>query len=628
MNVLITGGTGFIGSRLALTCWQRGDSVVVLGQENNPAESQNRTLVEAAGAKVILASVMERERLFELLQGIDCVYHLAAAQHEANVPDQRFWDVNVTGTRNVLEASVNAGVKRVVHGSTIGVYGLPANGPINENSPLTPDNIYGVTKLEGERVVLSFAEKIPIVIIRISETYGPGDRRLLKLFRAIEKKAFFLIGTGQNVHHPIFINDLIEGFLLAASAEAAPGRIFVLTGREALTTKDMVNGIATEVDSRIPRLRAPLPAFLLAAVALENLCRPLGIQPPLHRRRLDFFRKSFTFSCKDAFQYCGFRPKHTFESGVRETAKWYRQMGYLQSRPHQPTSSESTVPGSTISPTNLVHDNPGPFQEIDHRPENMGHAHAEGWKVKTEVEPQTRLTAKVEPFDSFWEGPEDVEKGYRSFSKFYKHNYLKHIPERRDSRILVISCGPGYFVNLLRQEGYSRVLGIDSYPAKIEHAIRMGLNCIVGHAFDFLEKNLEPFDVIFAEQEINHLTKDEILRFLQLCWNNLTDGGTLILHSLNGANPITGAEALAQNFDHYNTFTEYSLRQILEYSIFHDVKVIPLNLYVFYKNPLNYVAIVWDWINTCIFRLNFKLYGKFNRIFTKKIGAVCKKRLL
>jgi len=245
--------------------------------------------------------------------------------------------------------------------------------------------------------------------------------------------------------------------------------------------------------------------------------------------------------------------------------------------------------------------------------------------VRSILDRQTELTAKLEPFDSFWEGPEDIVKGYASFYAFYQHNYLQYIPQDRTSRILVISCGPGYFVNLLSSKQYHSVLGIDSYPEKVDYAIKRGLNCIVTHAFDFLHENHDPYDVIFVEQEINHLTKDEMLQFLRLCWDNLKVDGTLLLHSLNGANPITGAEALAQNFDHYNTFTEYSLRQALEYSKFRDIKVIPLNLYVFYTNPLNYIAILLDRINTLIFRFNFKLYGKFNRIFTKKIGAICRK---
>jgi SAM-dependent methyltransferase len=238
---------------------------------------------------------------------------------------------------------------------------------------------------------------------------------------------------------------------------------------------------------------------------------------------------------------------------------------------------------------------------------------------------KTSLTAKIEPFDSFWEAPEDIEKGYSSFSKFYRGNYLKYINTNKQSRILIISCGPGYFVNLLTEEGYTNVLGIDSFPEKVKYAQQRNLNCRVEEAFPFLEHNKEPYDVIFCEQELNHLTKEEILSFLKLCRDNLHENGVLIVHGLNGANPLTGAEALAQNFDHYNTFTEYTLRQILQYSNFEGIKIIPLNLYVFYLNPLNYILIAVDSLYTLFFRFSFMLYGKSNRIFTKKIAAVCRK---
>ena len=237
-----------------------------------------------------------------------------------------------------------------------------------------------------------------------------------------------------------------------------------------------------------------------------------------------------------------------------------------------------------------------------------------------------RLTANLEPFDSFWEAPKDVEKGFDSFGKFYRHNYLRHLPGNREAKIIVISCGYGYFVHLLKTAGYTAVSGIDSDPEKVRIAREKGLNCAVESAFAFLETAPGPYDAIVAEQEINHLTKEEILHFLDLCRRNLVDGGTLLVHSLNGANPVTGSEALAQNFDHYNTFTEYSLRQVLEHSGFREVNVFPLNLYVFYGNPLNYVALLADRINTLIFRVNFILYGKHNRLFTKKIAAVGKKK--
>ncbi len=238
------------------------------------------------------------------------------------------------------------------------------------------------------------------------------------------------------------------------------------------------------------------------------------------------------------------------------------------------------------------------------------------------------LSAQIEAFDTFWEGPEEVEKGYRTLYQFYKVNYLKYMPQNKDVRTLVISCGPGYFVDMLNRNGYKNVIGIDSDKEKISHGVKRGLNLIADRAFEFLQSNIEAngekFDVIIAEQEINHLTKTELLDFLQLCKMNLVKGGTLMVHCINGANPITGSEGLSQNFDHYFTFTEYSLKQALEHSKFNSIKVFPLNLYVFYKNPLNYVALLLDKSFSLFFRAYFILVGKSNKIFTKKIAAVCK----
>jgi dihydroflavonol-4-reductase len=328
LNVLITGGTGFIGSRLGLRCLADGHSVRVLGQENTPAESFNRKIVEDRGGKVILESVTNMHGLSELFQGVDVVFHLAAVQHEMNVPDQKFWDVNVTGTKNILEASIRAGVKRFVHGSTIGVYGK-TEGVIDEQTPCMPDNIYGVTKFEGEKLVLSYCDRIPVVVIRIPEVYGPGDRRLLKLFKAIRRNAFVVIGPGENLHHLIYIDDLVEGLLQSAVHPAVAGRLFLLAGIEPVTTNQMVAAISHHLGASPPRFHAPMFPFLFAAIVLEKTLRPLGVQPPLHRRRLDFFRKSFTLSTQLAKQAFGFSPKEDFLQGALKTANWYEEMGYL-----------------------------------------------------------------------------------------------------------------------------------------------------------------------------------------------------------------------------------------------------------------------------------------------------------
>ncbi len=596
LTTLITGGTGFIGSRLALACVERGEDVRIFAQRNTPAERQNCQQLEQHGITIVEGSVTDPGAVARACDGVDIIYHLAAAQHEANVPDKHYYDVNVEGTRNMLEAAVKRGVSRFVHGSTIGVYGINKNGPVRDNSPLQPDNIYGITKLEGEKVVHEFFDKLPIIIVRISETYGPGDRRLLKLFNGIQKGRFFHIGDGQNLHHVVYIDDLLEGLRLAATEQAAVGNTFVLAGPKAVTTEEMIRCICYAAKVSVPRLRVPLAPLMATAVVMEGVMRPLGVQPPLHTRRMNFFVKSFQFSCDDARRLLGYEPRVGIEEGIRRTHEWYQQMNLLRSRGNQPDRAAGSQ---------------RPAETNQHR--------------QADIPNTISLSARLERFDSFWEGPEDIEKGYRTLGQFYRVNYLKHVPANRDSRILVISCGPGYFVNLLNEEGYTNVIGIDSHPEKIAHAIHHGLNCKADTAFEHVQNVSEPYDVVICEQELNHLTKDEMVAFLQLVWSKLNNGGTLICHGLNGANPIVGAETLAQNFDHFNTFTAYSLRQVLEYTGFKDICVFGLHLYVFYKNPMNYVAWAVSSALNVLFRALFVIYGKSNRIFTKKIAAVATK---
>lgn len=327
-RVLITGGTGFIGSRLALHRRRAGQEVVVLGQTNTPAEEDNKRLLEQEGIEVDLVAMDDQDRLAGHVKGVELVYHLAAAQHETKVPDRHFREVNVEGTRRLLEICAKNGVRRFVHGSTIGVYGSP-EGVIDESTKTDPDNIYGMTKLEGERLVFSYKDRLSVVAIRISETYGPGDRRLLKLFRAIDKGMFFMIGSGRNLHHLVYIDDLIAGMVLAAEVEEARGEVFLLAGPRPSSTREMADTIAAALGKSVPAWRLPLSPFTAAACVFEKVLPPLGIQPPLHRRRLDFFKKSFTLSNGKAARILGYTPQVTFDAGAAATASWYREQGLL-----------------------------------------------------------------------------------------------------------------------------------------------------------------------------------------------------------------------------------------------------------------------------------------------------------
>jgi SAM-dependent methyltransferase len=222
-------------------------------------------------------------------------------------------------------------------------------------------------------------------------------------------------------------------------------------------------------------------------------------------------------------------------------------------------------------------------------------------------------------------GAQDIEAGYSSFAAYYRANYLEHLPSDRNARILVVSCGPGYLVNVLAQAGYKSVVGIDSDPTKVEHARRHGLPCEVAEAFGYLERSRGEFDVIIPEQELNHLTHQETIDFLQLCHAALRPGGRVIVYAMNGANPLVGAENLAHNIDHFYLVTEYSLTQLLELGGFRQVQPFALKLYVFWKNPLNYVGLAVTAVLELAMRVIFMLYGKKVRVLSKKVAALAVK---
>jgi len=236
------------------------------------------------------------------------------------------------------------------------------------------------------------------------------------------------------------------------------------------------------------------------------------------------------------------------------------------------------------------------------------------------------LAARLEPFDSYWQAPANVESGYKSFSAYYRANYLPHVPTDRKAQILVISCGPGYLVNLLAQSGYQNVLGIDSDGGKVEHARRRSLPCEVAQVFPFLARHQTgEYDCIIPEQELNHLTIDETIAFLDLCRGALRPGGRIIVYAMNGANPLVGSENLAHNIDHFYNVTEYSIGQLLQLGGFQNVQPFALKLYVFWKNPLNYVGLIATSLMEAAMRVIFTLYGKKVRILSKKIAAVAER---
>jgi len=233
-----------------------------------------------------------------------------------------------------------------------------------------------------------------------------------------------------------------------------------------------------------------------------------------------------------------------------------------------------------------------------------------------------RLKGEIHPWTTFCEGLPDIEKGFGYYDRLYRHNYAALLPEDRAASVLVASAGVGYFMKFLKDQGYENVTGVDSDEHKVDYAKGKGFPVVRENVFDFLEETDRRFDLIFAEQEINHLTKRELVVFLTRARKRLADGGRLILNCTNYANPLTAIDHLAHNFNHYSGYTDNSLTQVLGYCGFGEISCHPLDNYVFFANPLNWVAKGVTGLFSLWFKAAYKMYGKAGHIFTKRMIAV------
>jgi nucleoside-diphosphate-sugar epimerase len=265
------------------------------------------------------------------VEGADAVLHVAAVYRTAGHSDSYYRDVNVGGTERLLEAAASAGVRRFVHTSTVGVHGHVATPPADESAPFAPGDVYQETKAEAERLALSFGERrgLPVTVVRPGAIYGPGETRLLKLFRAIARGRYAIVGDGRPFYHPVYIDDLVSGFLLALVRPEAVGQSFIIAGPRYVSQRDLADAIARHTGGRVLPFRVPAAPLQWAGALCEAICVPFGVEPPLHRRRIDFWTKSRAFSIDKARRVLGYDPKVDLEDGIGRTVAWYRQAGWL-----------------------------------------------------------------------------------------------------------------------------------------------------------------------------------------------------------------------------------------------------------------------------------------------------------
>jgi nucleoside-diphosphate-sugar epimerase len=330
LKVLVTGATGFTGGHLAQYLLARGHTVRALVRPRSRAKFDASPL-PATGVAAVDGDLTDAAALNRAAAGVDVVYHIAATYREAGQPESAYRAINVEGTRNVLEAARAGGARRVVHCSTGGVHGHIAHPPANEDAPFNPGDVYQATKLEAEKLARAFGDRtgFDVVVARPIGIYGPGDTRFLRMFRGLARGKFPMIGSGTPFYHLTYIDDLVEGFRLCGTVPAAAGRTYILAGPRYTTLEQLVEMVAKELDVPPPRVHLPVWPFWTAGLLCEIVCVPLRVEPPIFRRRVDFYTKSRAFDTTRARTELGFAPKVDLEEGIKKTADWYRSEGLL-----------------------------------------------------------------------------------------------------------------------------------------------------------------------------------------------------------------------------------------------------------------------------------------------------------
>lgn len=315
MKALITGATGFIGSHLAGALINKGFEVACLVR--NPS---NLKFIEGMNVSIIKGDCTDRESLSDAVRGIDYVFHLAGLTKACSEED--YFNSNVKGTENIVQAVIekNQGIKRFVYMSSLAAAGPSYDGrPIKEDSEPIPVSVYGRTKLEGEKIVLSNKNIIPVTVIRPPAVYGPRDRDLLIFFKMV--KSGLIPYWGKCYYSFIYVEDLINGIILSALSTDAEGEVFFVSDGSVYSNDDIIEEISDALQKRpirlsVPKFFMPMLGFISEKVKGANIINTDKIKEMRH--------SYWVCDTTKATERLKFEPKVKIREGVKWTADWYR----------------------------------------------------------------------------------------------------------------------------------------------------------------------------------------------------------------------------------------------------------------------------------------------------------------
>jgi nucleoside-diphosphate-sugar epimerase len=301
MRVLVTGGSGFVGSHLVRRMLARGHRVTSLDPYPGAFDDELR----AGGAVLIEGSVGEPGDVDGVMAGQEVVFHLAS-RSGADQEEEARRVVAVEGTRHVLEAARWEGVRRVVHCSSSEVHGAVVGPPADEDSPIVPSDSLARSKADGELVAQEFiARGLDVVVVRPASVYGPGEQaEWLRLFHRVRRGWLVMPEAGWARSHPVYVENLVDLLEVAATAPQARGRTY-LAGDDAVTRVELARAVGSALGTPLRIVRVPFA------------------------RRRSRQTVSRHFRTERARVELGYRPRVSLREGLARTAAWYQAAGHL-----------------------------------------------------------------------------------------------------------------------------------------------------------------------------------------------------------------------------------------------------------------------------------------------------------
>jgi 2-alkyl-3-oxoalkanoate reductase len=325
MTVLVTGAGGFLGSHVTELLVEAGERPRVLLRAGESVRAVAPSDVEAH-----VGELGDRAALEAALSGVDRVLHCAARTGPWG-PAMEYERTNVQGLETLVRMALAAGVRRLVHVSSITVHGNDVRGWADESAPFGEEpNPYSRSKVAGERLLerLIREEGAPVTVVRPGWIYGPRDiASFARVARMIETGRMTVVGDGENRLPLIYARDAARGVLLAGEAARATGRSYLLVNDEPVTQRDFIGAIASELYAPIPTRRVPYGLALKLAAAAEALARLAGGRrpPPVMRYGLQLLGGENRFIITRAREELGFEPLVDLAEGVRRSVEWYRR---------------------------------------------------------------------------------------------------------------------------------------------------------------------------------------------------------------------------------------------------------------------------------------------------------------